>query len=90
MVKLDYFEGREYHRKTVNVKLLAVIGDAKGVGNVEGDERVANVYVFNEKSDLEDAEWDLQEFHHDRLQAWTQPGYVQGRKWSPSKPPPVL
>ncbi|RYC57161.1 hypothetical protein CHU98_g9048 [Xylaria longipes] len=79
LVKLDYFEGRGYHRKRVNVKLLANIGNAKGLGNVEGDKRVGEVYVFTDRSNLEDEEWDLEEFHRDRLQAWTQPGYVQGR-----------
>ncbi|KAI1748628.1 hypothetical protein F4782DRAFT_516169, partial [Xylaria castorea] len=80
MDKLDYFEGRKYHRKKANVKLLANVGKAKGVGSVEGDERIADVYVFNDKNNLEDEEWNLEEFYRDRLQTWAQPGYVEGRK----------
>uniref|UniRef100_A0A0B7K2W1 Putative gamma-glutamylcyclotransferase n=1 Tax=Bionectria ochroleuca TaxID=29856 RepID=A0A0B7K2W1_BIOOC len=80
MTKLDYFEGREYHRRRVKVKLLGHVSDPKDIGKVQEDERVAEVYVFNKTSDLEDVEWDLKEFCDERLPAWTQPGYVQGRK----------
>lgn len=78
--KLDYFEGREYHRARVKVNLLACTTTPTNPSNVEGEERMAEVYIFSDASNLEDDEWDLEEFRRDRLQAWTRPGYVQGRK----------
>lgn len=57
MDKLDYFEGSQYERITVTVKLLDKVGDAKGEGNVEGEEKTAVVYVFQNGDDLEDKEW---------------------------------
>lgn len=80
MIKLDYFEGREYHRRQVRVKLAAKVGNAAGSGNLGGETRAAEVYVFNDKRDLEQEEWDFKQFLNDRLLIWTKPGYVQGRK----------
>jgi hypothetical protein len=57
MAKLDYFEGSQYVRKTVTVKLLDKVGNLKGEGNVEGAERTAEVYVYLDKRELEDKEW---------------------------------
>ncbi len=57
MAKLDYFEGSQYVRKTVSVKLLDKVGNAKGEGNLEGEEKTAEVYVFLDRHDLEDQEW---------------------------------
>jgi gamma-glutamylcyclotransferase (GGCT)/AIG2-like uncharacterized protein YtfP len=57
MAKLDYFEGSQYERRTVSVKLLEKMGNLKGEGNVEGEERKAQVYVFRKERDLEDKEW---------------------------------
>ncbi len=74
--KLDFFEGSQYERRKVNVRLLTKVGDAKGVGNVEGEERSAGVYVFLNRNELEDREWDLEEFRRDKLQQWTRAGYV--------------
>ena len=78
MRKLDYFEGSQYERRTVNVKILAEVGDVKGEGNVEGEERVAEVYVFTDEEDLEDKEWDLEEFRRDKLSSWTRGGHEFG------------
>lgn len=57
MDKLDYFEGSQYVRKRVSVKLLNKVGGENGEGNVEGEERTAEVYVFLDRNDLEDQEW---------------------------------
>ncbi|KAK0739539.1 hypothetical protein B0T21DRAFT_362820 [Apiosordaria backusii] len=78
MTKLDYFEGPQYVRRTVDVKLLDKVGDLKGEGNVEGETKRAEVYVFNpfHEDHLEDKEWDLEEFKRDKLQSWTRAGYV--------------
>lgn len=56
MFRLDVFEGGQYKRETVKVKLLTHVGNAKGQGNVEGEERAAEVYVFQDPKDLEDKE----------------------------------
>ena len=74
--KLDFFEGDQYERRKVQVRLLTKVGDAKGVGNVEGEGRTAEVYVFLNKNELEKREWDLEEFRRDKLQKWTRAGYV--------------
>ncbi|KAL2136934.1 hypothetical protein VTI74DRAFT_95 [Chaetomium olivicolor] len=76
MAKLDYFEGSQYERRKVTVKLLEKLGNLKGEGNVEGEERTAEVYVFRDKRELEDKEWDLEEFRRDKLKYWTRAGYV--------------
>ncbi|KAH8882772.1 hypothetical protein GQ53DRAFT_753301 [Thozetella sp. PMI_491] len=76
MEKLDFFEGSQYERRKVKVKLLTKVGDAKGVGNVEGEERTAEVYVYLNKNELESKEWDLEEFRREKLQRWTRAGYV--------------
>lgn len=74
MQRLDYFEGGQYERRTVVVKLLEKVGDVKGEGNVEGEERRANVYVFLEESELEEREWDLEEFRREKMRYWTRGG----------------
>ncbi|KAL2262035.1 hypothetical protein VTK26DRAFT_2667 [Humicola hyalothermophila] len=76
MDKLDYFEGCEYERKTVKIKLLTQVGNDKGEGSVEGEERAAEVYVFLNPKNLEENEWDLEEFRRDKLQNWTREGYT--------------
>ncbi|KAK3684809.1 AIG2-like family-domain-containing protein [Podospora appendiculata] len=76
MDKLDYFEGSQYERRQVKVKLLSKVGNAKGEGNVEGEEKTAEVYVYMEKSDLEEKEWDLEEFRQEKLTRWTRAGFV--------------
>ncbi|KAL2145504.1 hypothetical protein VTI28DRAFT_7140 [Corynascus sepedonium] len=76
MAKLDYFEGSQYVRRTVTVRLLDKVGNLKGEGNVEGAEREAEVYVFLDKRDLEEKEWDLEEFRREKLKYWTRAGYV--------------
>ncbi|KAK4155964.1 AIG2-like family-domain-containing protein [Chaetomidium leptoderma] len=76
MAKLDYFEGTQYERRTVTVKLLDKVGNLKGEGNVEGEERTAEVYVYLDKRELEEEEWDLEVFRRDKMQNWTRAGYV--------------
>ncbi|KAI1433518.1 AIG2-like family-domain-containing protein [Xylaria sp. CBS 124048] len=72
---LDMFEGYEYERKTVKVRLLSTVGDDKGKGNVEGKEVECQVYVFNDPSRLEDREWDFQEFRTQKMKNWTREDY---------------
>ncbi|KAK1826773.1 AIG2-like family-domain-containing protein [Podospora conica] len=75
--RLDFFEGGQYERRTVTVKLLKRAGDAAtGAGNVEGEARQAGVYVFRIPGDLEDKEWDFEAFQRDEMHNWTREGYV--------------
>lgn len=67
MYHLDQFEGSEYDRKTVKVRLLSKVGDDKGNGNVEGEEVECEVYVFNNPGELEDREWDFHEFRTQKM-----------------------
>ncbi|KAK4143713.1 AIG2-like family-domain-containing protein [Dichotomopilus funicola] len=76
MQKLDYFEGSQYERRKVKVSLLDKVGDAHGEGNVEGEERETEVYVFLEERDLESKEWDLEEFRRDKMKYWTRAGHT--------------
>ncbi|KAK3900670.1 AIG2-like family-domain-containing protein [Staphylotrichum tortipilum] len=76
MAKLDFFEGSQYERRTVSVTLLEKLGNVKGEGQVEGQERKAEVYVYLDKRELEEKEWDLEEFRREKLQQWTRAGYV--------------
>jgi len=57
MAKLDFFEGSQYERRTVSVTLLEKLGNVKGEGQVEGQERKAEVYVYLDKRELEEKEW---------------------------------
>lgn len=72
---LDHFEGSEYTREKVKVKLLTKIGDDKGKGNVEGEELETDVYVFKFPDDLEDREWDFHEFRTQKMKRWTREDY---------------
>ncbi|KAI1500908.1 AIG2-like family-domain-containing protein [Biscogniauxia marginata] len=75
MFHLDNFEGSEYERKTVKARLLSKVGDDKGNGNVEGDEVECEVYVFKYPEELEDREWDFEEFRTQKMKKWTREDY---------------
>lgn len=76
MIKLDIFEGSEYERKNVKVKLLKKEGDAE----VEGEERDVIAYVFMYPNRLELGEWDFEHFKKDRMRLWVREDteYLQG------------
>lgn len=66
LAKLDYFEGSQYYKETVKVK-LAKDGDA-----TKGDKyRETVVYVFNAPDDLEKKEWDFEQFRKEKMKLWT-------------------
>ncbi|KAK6952306.1 hypothetical protein Daesc_006841 [Daldinia eschscholtzii] len=75
MHHLDTFEGSEYDRKTVKVRVLSKVGDDKGRGNVEGEEVECEVYVFKNPNHLEDREWDFEEFRTQKMKKWTREDY---------------
>lgn len=69
--RLDIFEGSQYARQKVKLKLLTQVGDENGEGNVEGEEVEAETYVWRpEAGELEDAEWDFGEFQREKLRYW--------------------
>jgi hypothetical protein len=76
MRTLDYFEGDDYERRKVKIRLLAQVGNDKGEGNVEGEERVAETYIYRDEAMLEQQEWDFEEFRRDKLRKWTRAGHV--------------
>ena len=62
--RLDYFEGDEYERRKVKVKLVDE-GET-------GKELEAETYVYTAGDDsLEKKEWDFEEFRRERLHRWT-------------------
>ena len=65
--KLDEFEGDEYKRIKVNVKLLKMEDEKE----VEGEVKEADVYVFLNPDLLEKREWDFEEFREQKMKMWT-------------------
>ncbi|KAI7285465.1 hypothetical protein KC345_g1692 [Hortaea werneckii] len=69
--RLDIFEGSEYRRDKVTVRLLKEVGDASGTGNVEGDAVEAETYIWiSDPSDLEEGEWDFRQFQEQKMRFW--------------------
>ncbi len=66
---LDWFEGPQYSREKVKVKLLEGV-KVMELGGTEGQEVEAETYVFKYPEDLEDAEWDFHEFMKEKLHRW--------------------
>ncbi|KAH7361978.1 hypothetical protein B0T11DRAFT_351869 [Plectosphaerella cucumerina] len=68
--KLEQFEGSEYDREAVTLKLVVKAGDAKGEGQVLGEERSSTAYVFNNPDRVEKGEWDFEHFRKEKLSTW--------------------
>lgn len=69
--RLDIFEGDEYERRKVKVRILDVEGDEAGEGNVEGEEVEVETYVWVAgEQELQDGEWDFGEFKREKMQRW--------------------
>ncbi len=69
--RLDIFEGDEYERRKVSIRILKEAGDDKGSGNVEGEEVEVETYVWIAGKDkLEDGEWDFEEFRREKMHRW--------------------
>lgn len=76
--RLDIFEGSQYTRRRVRVKVLksAMIGLHDPVDEARLNEYVeceeeAETYVWSDpRSDLETEEWDFEEFRRDKMWAW--------------------
>lgn len=86
LAALDFFEGSQYERRSVEVKLLTRVGDAAtGEGNVEGEGRRTAVYVFRDAEALEAEEWDFKEFQREKMHLWTRAGYAFAGEWDPGE-----
>jgi hypothetical protein len=70
MSKLDRFEGSEYDRENVKVKLL----NKDGTPSEKGEIKDTTVYVFNSPQLLEKREWDFEEFRKIKMKHWTRGG----------------
>lgn len=69
--RLDIFEGEEYERRRVEVKVLENVGDVAGEGNVEGEEVECETYVWIAgREGLEDEEWDFNDFVKTKMRRW--------------------
>jgi hypothetical protein len=76
MEKLDHFEGDEYERVKVKVKLLTFVKDGDRREQLEGDEKSTNVYLFRFPDQLERGEWDFEHFRKEKMSRWTRADYV--------------
>ncbi|KAM0561794.1 hypothetical protein ACHAPJ_002965 [Fusarium lateritium] len=65
--KLDIFEGSEYVKETVKVKVLNKDGSAPAKEEL----KETSVYVFDRPEHLEKREWDFEEFRKSKMQFWT-------------------
>jgi hypothetical protein len=78
--RLEIFEGSEYERRKVKVRLLVRdIRDSSGQAGelsnvekyVEGEELETETYVFTaDEASLEEGEWDLADFKRSKLRRW--------------------
>jgi hypothetical protein len=74
LMRLDIFEGSQYERKKVKVRVLPELGLDENADEKasEGDEMVdAETYVWVAREDeLEPKEWDFEEFKREKLHRW--------------------
>ncbi|RGP79985.1 hypothetical protein FLONG3_1929 [Fusarium longipes] len=68
--RLDMFEGSEYDKESVKVKLL----NKDGTPSNKGETKDTTVYVFNSPENLEKREWDFEEFRKTKMKNWTRGG----------------
>ncbi|KAI4141306.1 MAG: hypothetical protein LQ341_003548 [Variospora aurantia] len=69
--RLDIFEGPEYERRKVKIRVLDVEGNEDGEGNVEGEEVEMETYVWvGGDTALEEGEWDFGEFRREKMHRW--------------------
>ncbi|KAF5002658.1 hypothetical protein FGRMN_196 [Fusarium graminum] len=75
MNKLDIFEGSEYIKETVKVKLL----NKDGTNPAKQEVKETSVYVYMKPEHLEKVEWDFEEFRKQKMQNWTRGGLEFGQ-----------
>lgn len=72
---LDLFEGGEYRRDKVKVRLLQEAGLADNSDHVEGDHVEAETYIWQAGEHyLEEGEWDFGAFQREKLSFWAGSG----------------
>jgi hypothetical protein len=67
--RLDIFEGGQYRREKVTVRLLEGVHNLQ-VGGTESQEVETETYVFKDKYDLLEEEWDYKEFVMEKMWRW--------------------
>ena len=72
--RLDVFEGDEYERVRVRLRILQEVGEEGGKGNVEGE---TYVWVAGRER-LEEEEWDFGEFVREKMGRWVGGGEFEG------------
>ena len=76
MRRLDIFEGDQYERKKVKVLVLKdtsldEVIDEDDLGSITVGEAEAETYVWiDPREDLEEEEWDFEEFRREKMWAW--------------------
>lgn len=73
--RLDIFEGSQYKRQKVQVRMLPELGidenaDEKATGDEEMVQAETYVWNFSRGEELEDGEWDFEEFKRAKLHRW--------------------
>ncbi|KAK0265030.1 hypothetical protein LTS09_001439 [Friedmanniomyces endolithicus] len=70
--RLDIFEGSEYRRERVRVRLLPQANlTGSGEGGEEGEEVDAETYVWiADPQDLDERAWDFSEFQREKMRFW--------------------
>jgi len=63
--RLDLFEGSQYKRQRVLVEPLTSGGESSTGEVVE-----AETYIFKDKDDLLEKEWDIEEFKREKMDRW--------------------
>lgn len=90
MQSLDYFEGSQYERKIVTVKILTP-KDKEHVHGVStimaeavetGEQREAQTYVFTDLKYLEKGEWDFAFFRREKLRNWADDSHEYAGLWT--------
>lgn len=91
MQNLDWFEGSQYERKVVTVKVLAPKDKehVHGAGTImaeaieTGEEKEAQTYVFTDLDALEKGEWDFAFFRREKLRNWADESEEYAGSWMP-------
>jgi len=85
--RLDHFEGAEYERRKIKVRVQKQKGPGSDAVDADWAEVEANVYVFNNPARLEAREWDYEEFRREKLRKWSRADYVFDGKVPRWRPP---
>ncbi|KXH43325.1 AIG2-like family protein [Colletotrichum nymphaeae SA-01] len=79
VLKLDFFEGSEYEKKMVTVKVRSGDGASAGAGDgteQKEEDKQAMAYIYKRPENLERVEWSFEEFRKDKMHVWTRESYV--------------